>query len=211
MKHIILIFILILLFSCGKEKTIQLPEINETDITEIHDVSPAYIFYDETQPDSVELNRKNLIITTNWLVNVDKRLTLEQAIPKIKFLQDKKRNSKIHRNEAARNYFTCHYKKINNLGFLDFTNIYYHEEPLEDYLTSQNIKDCYIIDLKNDSIFLNKEPISIKQLKDFNFIEEKLFLKFDKTMSFQKYISYKEQLFDSSLLQINIDNDEFIY
>ena len=71
------------LFSCGNERVLQLPEIKNASITEISDVSHAYLFYDETKEDSVELNRKNLIITTNWLVNVDKRLTLGQAIPKI--------------------------------------------------------------------------------------------------------------------------------
>jgi len=52
-------------------------EVENAEITEVLDVSPAYIFYDETQPDSTLFNRKNLIGTTNWLVNVDKRLTLE--------------------------------------------------------------------------------------------------------------------------------------
>ena len=48
-------------WSCANEKTIQLPEINGAKITELQDVSAAYLFYDETQPDSLELNRKNLI------------------------------------------------------------------------------------------------------------------------------------------------------
>ncbi|WAC01778.1 hypothetical protein N7U66_18105 [Lacinutrix neustonica] len=77
------------LFSCGNEKAVQLPEIQNAKITTVQDISPAYIFYDETKPDSVELNRKNLIISTNWLFNVDKRLTLRQAVPSIKKLQKK--------------------------------------------------------------------------------------------------------------------------
>ncbi len=39
----------------------QLPEIENAAITEVLDVSPAYIFYDESQPDSTLLNRKNLM------------------------------------------------------------------------------------------------------------------------------------------------------
>ena len=211
MRNFTSIVFLFLVFSCGNEKVIQLPEINQTNITDVKDVSPAYIFYDESQPDSVELNRKNLIISTNWLVNVDKRLTLEQAIPKIVLLQNKKRNAKMHKNEAAKNFYTCHFKKINNLGFIEFTDIYYHEEPLEDYLEAQNITDCYVIDFNADNILFNKEAITVDQLKHLDSIKEKIFLKFDKTMNFQKYISYKEGLTDSPFLQINIDNDEFIY
>ena len=95
MKHLYIVSLLLFL-SCNNNKVVQLPEMEQADITEIIDVSPAYLFYDETKKDSIELNRKTLISTTNWLVNVDKRLTLKQAIPKIKFLQDKKRNAEIH-------------------------------------------------------------------------------------------------------------------
>ena len=119
------IYLLIILscFSCNNERVLQLPEIENAEVTEVLDVSPGYIFYDETQPDSTLLNRKNLIITTNWLVNVDKRLTLRQAIPHIKFLQDKKRNAEMHKNEEAKNYFTCNDTSIGNLGFVEFTDV----------------------------------------------------------------------------------------
>ncbi len=210
MKLTISTFILIFLFSCGNDKVLQLPEINHTEITEIIDVSPAYIFYDETKPDGVELNRKNLIISTNWLVNVDKRLTLKQAIPKITFLQNKKRDAQMHKNEAAKNYYTCHYKKINSLGFIEFTNVYYHEEAIEDYLADQNIKQHHVINFTSDGIFINDKSIKLRELKPLDSINSKVFLSFDKSMSFQKYIKYKEQLTQINSKELNIDKDEFI-
>ncbi len=69
MKQFYIIILTLLFFSCGKDKSVLLPEIENANITEILDVSPAYLFYDETQPDSLELNRKNLIGTTNWLAS----------------------------------------------------------------------------------------------------------------------------------------------
>lgn len=211
MKYIYSILAFVLFFSCGNEKVVQLPEINHTEITEILDVSPAYLFYDETKPDNIELNRKNLIISTNWLVNVDKRLTLKQAIPKIVFLQNKKRNATMHKNEAAKNYYTCHYKKINNLGFIEFTDIYYHEVTIEDYLSKQNIKEYHIINFNSDSVFIKNKSINLEELKPLDSIDSKVFLRFDKSMSFQKYIGYKDQLAKIDSIQLNIDNDEFIY
>ena len=211
MKYIYSILTFVLFFSCGNEKVVQLPEINHTEITEILDVSPAYLFYDETKPDNIELNRKNLIISTNWLVNVDKRLTLKQAIPKIVFLQNKKRNATMHKNEAAKNYYTCHYKKINNLGFIEFTDIYYNEETIEDYLSKQNIKGYHIINFNSDSVFIKNKSINLEELKPLDSIDSKVFLRFDKSMSFQKYIGYKDQLAKIDSIQLNIDNDEFIY
>ncbi|WP_375242539.1 hypothetical protein [Lacinutrix sp.] len=127
MKKLLIAFCLLVLCACGKEKSVLLPEIQNTKITEITDVSPAYLFYDETKPDSLELNKNNLIISTNWLVNVDKRLTLKQVIPSIIKLQEKKRNSD-HKNKNARNYFTCNATSIKNLGFVDFTDVVYDYE-----------------------------------------------------------------------------------
>lgn len=211
MNRLIFIAFFLLIFSCGNEKILQLPEINNTKITEILDVSAAYLFYDETQSDSIELNRKNLISTTNWLVNVDKRLTLQQAIPSIVFIQNKKRDAQVHKNEAAKNYFTCHYKKIDNLGFIDFTNVYYHQEIIEDYLKSQNIKSFKVLNLNSDSITFRKRAVTIKELIDLDTTKTKVFLSFDKNISFQKYISYKEQFTKLDSTQLNIDNNEFIY
>ncbi len=94
MKKLPILLLLLICSSCIKERLLYLPEIQNSKISEIADISHAYLFYDETEKDSVDLNRKNLIGTTNWLINVDKRLTLKQAIPKIIYLQNKKRNAK---------------------------------------------------------------------------------------------------------------------
>ena len=69
MKNTYLLLVIFVLFSCGKEKIVQLPEIKHSDISEIQDVSAAYLFYDESNAEGYELNRKNLISTTHWLIN----------------------------------------------------------------------------------------------------------------------------------------------
>ncbi|MEY8848266.1 hypothetical protein AB9K26_05600 [Psychroserpens sp. XS_ASV72] len=176
MKQIPIILLILLLVSCGKDKVVLLPEIQNAKITKVIDVSPAYLFYDETQPDSIKLNRKNLISTTNWLVNVDKRLTLEQAIPKIKFLQDKKRNAEMHKNENAKNYFTCNDTSIQNLGFIEFTDVFYIEETIQRPWIKKSrfegdFNSAVFIDVKSkDSIDLDiinpKQPLNNKQPDD---------------------------------------------
>lgn len=153
------IYILLILgcFSCNNERVLQLPEIENAKVTEVLDVSPAYIFYDETQPDSTLLNRKNLIITTNWLVNVDKRLTLRQAIPHIQFLQDKKRNAEMHKNEDAKNYFTCNDTSIGNLGFIEFTDVYFELNSLPK---------------PNEEIITTKDTLVIQKLQDEDYYKQ---------------------------------------
>ncbi|PWI31243.1 hypothetical protein DI383_00785 [Flavobacteriaceae bacterium LYZ1037] len=207
--------------SCNNEKVVQLPEIAHSDITEILDVSAAYLFYDETKEDSIELNRRTLISTTNWLVNVDKRLTLKQAIPKITFLQNKKRNAELHKNDAAKNYFTCNDTSKKNLGFIEFTHVYYIEKQpntiklkLNEYRVVFNnpsnieISTFNIEDLKsseetllqdlNKLLLENDEPIT-------------LHLFFSKNLSFQNYITFKSLLNKLKNKQLIIANEEFIF
>lgn len=234
LNRLLFIGFILLFFSCGKEKIIQLPEIHNASITKVLDVSPAYIFYDETKQDSVELNRKNLIISTNWLVNVDKRLTLEQALPSIIKLQDKKRNAKMHKNEKARNYFTCNDTSIKNLGFIDFTEVEYRLNYTEiDYdeierndrsydisVVFHNLKkinyESFIIFGDTDIDGLTKELK--ERLDDANLNDivhggdyYNIRLAFNRNLSFQDYITIKSKLQNFKNDRTVINNNEFIY
>ncbi len=227
LKQTLFLIPILIFFSCGKEKIIQLPETDSSDITEITDVSVAYLFYDETKKDSIELNRKNIISTTNWLVNVDKRLTLKQAIPSIVFLQNKKRNAEVHKNEGAKNYFTCSNPNIQNLAFIEFTDVVYHMESSEKhYKKASNIPvhKRIIID------FISSNKITYSSLSDDIFSEasnnkalindikniltkgnDEIILNFNQNLTFQDYITYKSLLLKLNLNNITISNNEFIY
>ena len=235
--RIIYLLIFLCCLSCNNERVLLLPEIENAKTTEVLDVSPGYIFYDETQPDSTLLNRKNLIITTNWLVNVDKRLTLKQAIPHIKFLQDKKRNAEMHKNENAKNYFTCNDTSIKNLGFLEFTDVYYemvnsHKDsinlhalqlkPIDDAVISElPIPATYLlIDNGNKADFENLiKPILQYQKAIYTAMPDKniitsgfsLNIYFDGHLSFQDYISMKSTLEKLNTEKLKITSNEFIY
>lgn len=213
--------LLLFLMSCSNEKIVQLPEISDSEITEILDVSAAYLFYDETKEDSVELNRKTLINTTNWLVNVDKRLTLKQAIPKIILLQDKKRNAEVHKNEAARNYFTCHITSINNLGFIDFTDVFYLDKKLDEVMVEPNNihiifnQDSNIkIITSNDSVLMTSELSFLQDIKSLNLDNNELktvHLFFNKDLTFQTYITFKSLINLLNSENVIIANTEFVF
>lgn len=215
------IVILLLLMSCGNEKIVQLPEISQSEISEILDVSAAYLFYDETKEDSIELNRKTLISTTNWLVNVDKRLTLKQALPKIIFLQDKKRNAEVHKNEAARNYFTCHDTSINNLGFIDFTDIFYIEKQPENLTLELNNyqliinsgSDIKIVSNNGSNLKTIKSNLlqNIKEVISVNESSTTFYLFFNKNLTFQDYITFKSLTNQLNSENVIIANKEYIF
>ncbi|WP_194768316.1 hypothetical protein [Tamlana sp. I1] len=220
MKNKIILLLCCAVFSCGNKKVVELPEIDYSEISKINDVSPGYLFYDETQKDSVELNRKNLIVSTNWLINVDKRLTLNQVIPHIKFLQEKKNNSS-HKNENARNYYTCNNTSEKQLGFIEFTEVVYTEKTDASPDLEASNKTKFINFNQDGSIYIlnpNAEPFVTKSTKNTLLNDLKkvdstgfiLVLRFHKNLSFQEYISYKSLIAKAELKQAKISKEEFL-
>ena len=104
MKKVLFLSVVFLVISCQKE--VQLAQANHTIDSTLVDHSPVYIFLDTKGKDTIaEVNRKNTIGTTNWVFNVDKRLSLKVVIPEIIKLQEKREKAQFHKNEAAVNFF----------------------------------------------------------------------------------------------------------
>lgn len=212
------LILLLVCYACGNEKYVQLPEVERSEINEVLDVSPIYIFYDETKPDSTDFNRKNMISTTNWLVNIDKRLAMGQVLPHLQYLQEKRKKGGMHKNENAKNYFTCNDTSINNLGFLEFTNVVYSEEkaPFDKSSNQQIIQ----IDLINvDKLKINGIETSLLKLNEglkdvilvSSYLKFKIQLQISKVNTFQSYISLKSILGKFQSDSISVDINEFFY
>lgn len=215
-RWFILLFGLVVL-SCNNERVIQLPEIENAEITEVLDVSPAYIFYNENLPSSTDLNRNNLISTTNWLVNVDKRLSLDLVIPHIQYLQDKRKKASMHKNENAKNYFTCNDISIKNLGFVDFTDVNFINQ--EQFPTSSDNKCLILINSLIDAnlsteIAFNFEfskfniDSVIEHIKNEHSESVKIILLINSELTFQDYITIKDIVAPYKSL---ISKDEFFF
>ncbi len=156
-----------------------------------------------------------MISTTNWLVNVDKRLTLKQVIPHIKYLQEKKQNSS-HKNKDAKNYFTCNDTSIKNLGFIEFTNIIYRKKRITNIIAEETSKTVlYFTSLDDIKMNIYHSDINgvINDLQDL--ITSKntnlsINLCFNGNLIFQDYISFKSKLSKLKKVTIQISKEEFI-
>lgn len=220
MKYISLLLFLFVL-SCNNERILELPEIDHSEIREVLDVSPAYIFYDETEQDSVLFNRKNLIGTTNWLVNVDKRLTLKQVLPHLQYLQEKRHKKGMHTNENAKNYFTCNDTSINNLGFIDFTEVNYRDAsfnlPEDKGYCLMTIDSLQNMSFSNTSDLTKKFSAENLMTASETYLKEEfgevltIVLKLDHHLSFQDYIRIKSNLQKIKSSSITLDSNELIY
>lgn len=204
MKYFSLV-ILFILFSCGNKEDILLPKSNVTIVSDVQDHSPIYIFFRTKEKDTLaEVNRKNSIISTNWILNIDKRLPLKLVIPEVMKLQDKKRNEVAHKNELAQNYYSYADSIHKNLAFLPFTKVYYKmAKPKSSFI---------VFFSKKNEIFVDGSPGSHEELKSFlnSLPKEKLGIikfGFDKNMSYGAYL--QNEVFIQSLKLLN--KEEFVY
>jgi hypothetical protein len=205
--------ILFMLFSCGNKEAVLLPKVDMTIIKNVKDHSPIYIFFRTNGKDTLaEVNRKNEIISTNWIFNIDRRLPLRLVIPGVMKLQQKKREEKAHKNEKAQNYYSYADTIGKNLAFIPFTAVFYKlENPKSGVVVFFTKNNAVLVDnilMKKEELleYLNKVP-SDKQYK--------YFICFDKNLSFGSYIQDKIFLrslkFPKSKLELVVFNQEFVY
>lgn len=222
MKRFIVLLLLITLIACN-ERVVQLPTTTNSEITEVLDVSPIYIFYNE-DTGAADFNRSNMIGTTNWLVNIDKRLTLKQVLPHLQYLQEKRNKDSMHKNDEARNYYTCSNLEIENLAFIDFTELVYINGDSQDFTKNLITNESGdIITLKIDSLksisIINSEGKELVE-KDISFItnyleelesNHQVTINLYEDISFQDYIAFKSNLLEIKNKKLELVNKEFIY
>ncbi|MFK8269594.1 hypothetical protein [Capnocytophaga stomatis] len=125
MKKITLIILTLFLISCNK-RDVWLPQVHQCNLmTEINDYSVIYVFFDETTQ-KADLNRNNLITSTHWVFNIDRRLSLTEAGKNIVELQEKKDAPNIHKNPDSRNFFSVADMGDKKLKFLEFTKTHFY-------------------------------------------------------------------------------------
>ncbi len=211
MRYLSLI-IALLLFSCGNKQDVLLPKSNVSIVKDVQDHSPIYIFFKVEGKDTLaELNRKSAIISTNWILNIDKRLPLKLVMPQVIKMQEKKRSEKMHQNEESENYYSYADSVGKNLAFLPFTKVFYKmEKPTE------NAGFIFHFRKGNDLVVLNNnsEVKKTNLLKEFSKIDlavnPQLIFVFDKNMSYEEYIQNKILVHDLDTFSDKVPL-EFIY
>jgi hypothetical protein len=227
MKNALIVIFALFLIACSNEdKTILLPHIETAVINDIKDVSPVFIFFSPKKKDSIELNRKNLISTTNWLFNVDKRHQLQKIMPSIIQLQDKRKDAKLHKNEKARNYFSCNDLEKQTLGFIDFTEVEFtfndRNTYIKELINKDNNIENVVMEFKPEGEINIYLPSShkLRYTQELNNIldadvfknetPDTIYLAFDGLLNFQEFITYQRQIEKLAENNISIAPKEFI-
>ncbi|PXY46985.1 hypothetical protein [Flavobacterium hydrophilum] len=208
MKYIVLLLVCFM-FSCETKKDVQLSKANISIVKDVQDHSPIYIFFKTEGKDTIaEVNRKNSIISTNWIFNIDKRLPLKLVIPEVIKLQEKKRGDSAHKNEKAQNYYSYADSIGKNLAFLPFTKVYYKmNKPkfgILIYFTKMN-------SILVNGIFVEKSNLQNYLTNLDSDKPNKFIFSFNPNMSFENYIQNKILIASLKFPDYSLKNEEFIF
>ncbi len=226
MKKTILILLILTALSCAKKRDVKLAVVADAKISEMEDFSSAYIFYNDTNS-TAELNRKNLISTTNWIIHTDKRLTLKEAIPQLDFLLRKREKAGLHKNESAKTYLSVSNTKTKSLSFIpidstfympndEFAMFYIKEHP-DFHMDLNTIRINFDHDNKItfDGNAIEKEELNQYLVAHINFTaphkETLIYLNFDETLSVQHYIENLLLIDSLASNKVKIAKKQFIY
>jgi hypothetical protein len=204
-KYLALVFALAL-FSCEGKKEIELPKADRTIVADVQEHSPIYMFFKVEGKDTIaDVNRKNSIVSTNWIFNIDKRLPLRLVIPELIKLQAKKDKS-MHKNEAAENYFSYANDVKKTMAFLPFTKVKYiigkPKSGVEIYFTKEDkvLVNQTVVEKSNLINYLNS--LKSDKLLKYNFC-------FDNEASYDTFI--KNAVFINTLEIEMIIKELYIY
>ncbi len=207
------------LTNCTK-KEVQLPKIDVTGIPKINDHSSIWVFFKINQNDTIaEVNKNNRLINTHWILNIDKRLTMQKVVPVLKQMQKDKSKPSMHKKEGFHTYFSYADLTTNKMALELFNPTKYidTERQLDSVYHSYKDRKKITIQLNKNKLTLSNEIVSIKELKT-KLMANKLkmdsintpiiFLKFSKETSFESYLKTKVYLAKTNF---NFAPVEYIY
>jgi hypothetical protein len=225
MKKIFLFIIPVLILGCAKEE-LKIPTLAVSGIQELHDHSQVWMFFKVKNNDTIaKVNRKNTIISTHWIYNIDKRLPIRTIVHTLIKLKEKHSNS-MHSKEGTHNYFSYSDTISKKLSFFEFDATVFKTDSL---LSKHYIKEHSDIYKNYNNINLTFNPNNtwindakmesgelISTLTDFiNFSSEgnqaMLHLSFNQNLLYQDYLYYKTMINNLSSSSILINNLEFIF
>lgn len=210
MKKYLALLIALALFSCQGNKDIQLPKADKTIVADVQEHSPIYIFFKVNKKDTLaDVNRKNAIVSTNWIFNIDKRLPLRLIVPELIKLQAKKDGS-MHKNEAAENFFSYANDVKKTMAFLTFTKV--------KYILGKPQPKRIIYFKKDNTIYVDLVKVKQENLSTYIFSlkeygNEVYNLCFDKNCNYNQYIKAKVLISNlkNTSKGIAFSNSEYVY
>ncbi len=195
-KYLIYSLLFVIIISCAKQ-TLKLPILHTKATNKVYNNSAVWIFFTSKDKDTLaQLNRNNSIETTNWLFNIDRRLSLKQIFKPFKKLLEKRQKKSPHHVEGLENYFSFADTTDKKVKFLPFglKQIAYGLPNKKDSL-NLNFKFYKAnFSLNNKTFLYTKLDSVITQSLISNLNNKQAKFYYQDALSFEKYILIKSKI-----------------
>ncbi len=215
MKKLSLVLIMLLALTSCKKKSLELPQVGVSGLSEIQNYSQIWVFYKiENYKVKADLNRNNTIGTTHWVINIDKRLPLRELVPTFHYIKNKRSGKSIHSVEGMQNYFSYSDIKNEKIALFPIDSINFLMQTKDEMAQLEQEDMCdYIIEFSNNAIWLNEHRIpteSWESLELDSLSQGKIQLHFDENLSYQDYMYYHLTLNEKLSTGIRLEKTEFV-
>ena len=208
----------LILFGC-KNKEVELPLISIDGISKIQNHSSIWIFYEQTPNDTLAiLNKNNKLLNTNWIYNIDSRLTMDKVVPLLIKMQENRNKKSMHKKEGMLNFFSYANTRNKNISLVMFDTINFrHIDHFEKNGKPKKPDEKTIhIEIKNHNITIDKRLTNTSLLmNELNTLIDKdtlsklkIILNYPDNLTFQNYLTVKAYL---ARTNIDVDKNEYIY
>ncbi|MGB0778275.1 MAG: hypothetical protein ACPGR7_09635 [Flavobacteriaceae bacterium] len=181
LSHLLLGFVL--LISC-QEKSINLPLISHVGIQDtIYNNSQLWVFKKEGK---AVYNSSNKISTTDWIIHIDRALTMSEVYVILKEIRGKRLGKSMHKNENAQDFLSYMNPKDEGVQLLNISLVNY--DP--------NINQ---MELEMNRVFETQ-------------VDQKWTLIYSGDLSYQQYLDFKANLFENRPdLYQQLTNEKLLY
>jgi len=204
-----------LLFSCS-DKSVLLPQIAISGETDIQNHTEVWVFYKEEEGKiSADLNKNNTVTSTNWIINIDKRLPLSEVIPVFQFIKAKRSKKSIHRVEGMKDYLSYSNTLDEKIAVFPINDIQYLllSKSEIDKINKDKICD-YAIRFSSEIININNQEFRKKSWNKHlleNLESECVQLQFNSKLSYQEFLEYRLSVSKFLPKGVKIETTEYIY
>lgn len=197
-KFLALLLLIVILSSCVN-KTLELPQVAVSGVSEIQNHSEIWVFYKhDTDAIKADINKNNTISTTHWILNIDKRLPLSEVIPVFHMIKAKRAKKSIHSSAEMKDYLSYSDIKDNKIALFSIDSIQYMLLPKSDIDQILAEKSCKnTIEFSVDVVKVNQKEIQANQWAKEqleNLHQGCIQLIFDEKLSYQDYMQYRLEL-----------------
>ena len=172
-------------------------------------------FIKKKKDSTLEVKDNALITATNWIYNIDARLSLAQILPDLNRLQKKHHKETMHSNGTVyEDYFAYANILENELNFIPFTSSKLSAKPYT--IPTDSVQNIFLefrpnlIKINKKEAHLTEWTLKLSSLLAANKNKYRIFLQFAPNLSFEHYLNYKTLVMSAKTSEIEIYPKELI-